>query len=207
MATDTPARQSFKTYLDFVKGDTMRVNIKFREIPITPNPVLKNQMLILTTQVSKHIQVKHLEHSPDTQRYYVRYIMDLRFYISIIFQFGYVDVNVADIHDMPTLPSGFSIECPQITEHLLYLIDEDQKRRDENVYKKLMSVVDEIEKEEEKPPETYDDCCLCLDNTNPISFRCNTCKEGLICKSCVKPFKKRFHTCPCCRADRHKKTG
>jgi len=133
--------------------------------------------------------------------------MDLRFYISIIFQFGYVDVNVADIHDMPTLPSGFSIECPLITEHLLYLIDEDQKRRDENVYKKLMSVVDEIEKEEEKPPETYDDCCLCLDNTNPISFRCNTCKEGLICKSCVKPFKKRFHTCPCCRADRHKKTG
>ena len=196
--------RSFKTYLDFVKGDPkLFIRLSFRTLPINQtDPVLERLLLSFTANVSKKIIVKHLEQDPYRTHYYVRYIIDLRFNIVIVFKSYMVYVEVID---NPSNYSGYEIKCPEITERLLYLI-EDQKRRDTNVFNKVMSVVDDIEKQE-KTPETYEDCCLCLDNTNPISFRCNTCKEGLICKSCVKPFKKRFHTCPCCRADRHKKTG
>ena len=69
-------------------------------------------------------------------------------------------------------------------------------------FDKFIAVINQEPEEPEEPEET-ENCCLCLDNVNPISYRCRVCKEGRICKKCVKPFKKRFDECPCCRTPRN----
>jgi hypothetical protein len=205
MVIDALYQTSFKTYINFVSQKTPFVAIRYNNFTIDgDDPKLNCLIRDFLKEASYHAKAHQLEKIPERGSFHISYLLDNRFLFTFIFVKYSIIVCVNDIHTTDTGYEAYEVEWPEITERLLYLIDQDQKKRDTNVYKKVMSVVDDIEKQE-KTPETFEDCCLCLDNTNPISFRCRVCKEGLICKSCVKPYKKRFHTCPCCRADRHKK--
>jgi hypothetical protein len=205
MPIDAIYRNAYKTYIDYVSHKTPFVSIKYHNLTINgDDPELNCLISKFIIESTYHAKAHLLQKLPERESLYINYVLDNRFLFNINFIKYSVLLGVIDLDKNETGYEAYEVEWPEIKERLLYLIQQDQKRRDTNVFNKVMSIVDEIEKQE-KPPETYEDCCLCLDNTNPISFRCNTCKEGLICKSCVKPFKKRFHSCPCCRTDRHKK--
>jgi hypothetical protein len=60
---------------------------------------------------------------------------------------------------------------------------------------KMTTPPEESESEEEEEKQT---CCVCLDDFSKMSFCCETCKEGLVCKKCVKKLK-GVSSCPVCR--------
>jgi len=45
------------------------------------------------------------------------------------------------------------------------------------------------------------ECNCCLEEDEEIAWRCKTCKRGMICIKCVKPWMRKYpdHKCPCCR--------
>ena len=42
-------------------------------------------------------------------------------------------------------------------------------------------------------------CCICFDDFEKVSYKCRTCKEGIVCKGCCKKMK-GVKRCPICRS-------
>jgi hypothetical protein len=54
-------------------------------------------------------------------------------------------------------------------------------------------------KKHTKPPEKLEECCVCLEEKK-ITWRCKTCKAGLMCNGCRKKTKHTCVGCPVCRS-------
>ena len=70
------------------------------------------------------------------------------------------------------------------------------KKKKNKKKNKKKKEIEEIE-EEEKITE----CNCCLEEDEEIAWHCKTCKRGMICIKCVKPWMRKNpdHKCPCCR--------
>ncbi len=50
----------------------------------------------------------------------------------------------------------------------------------------------------ESPKEIFN-CCICFDDFEKVSYKCRTCKEGLVCRGCCRKMK-GVKKCPICRS-------
>jgi len=50
--------------------------------------------------------------------------------------------------------------------------------------------------------EQITECNICLEEDEDIAWQCKTCKRGMICVKCIKPWMRTTpdHKCPCCRS-------